>query len=233
MSFSITRTVTAERFNEVLIYLNHITSLEPEPAKEVNLDLKIMKGLFFVHLYGALEKATTDTFQYLLLDIKTLEPRNSDVILPFNVVSMARQWKSIKDRSQKGAFLQMKSFFSDIELNQFHGIDETLFASLCMNIWAKTIDEILAALGISDFILTTSERASIDELVDKRNAVAHGRESARVVGEKFRCDELRKRLNEIQNFINKLIDRLETYLNQREFLKPNAQSQYGRNLAQT
>lgn len=226
MTFASARRIAAERFNESLIYLNYISALEPNPGEPVGQEIKVMKGLFLVHLYGALEKSTTDTVQLLLTSIKSLQPKNADVILPFNVISMARHWKSIKDTKYKGAFLQMQDFFSALESNSFHGIDETLFSALLMNIWAKTIDEVVGALGISGFNLTVSDRALIDELVDKRNAVAHGRESAASVGEKYRCDELRKRLNDIQTLMTTFIDRLEVYFEQREFLQPLKQASY-------
>lgn len=226
MTFSSARKITAERFNESLIYLNYISALEPNPGEPVGQEIKVMKGLFLVHLYGALEKSATASVQLLLTSIKSLQPKNADVILPFNVISMARHWKSIKDTRYKGAFLQMQDFFLALESNSFHGIDETLFSSLLMNIWANTIDEVVGAFGISGFTLTISDRALIDELVDKRNAVAHGRESAASVGEKYRCDELRKRLNDIQVLMTTFIDRLEAYFEQREFLQPLKQASY-------
>lgn len=226
MTFASARKIAAERFNESLIYLNYISALEPNPGEPVGQEIKVMKGLFLVQLYGALEKSMTDTVQLLLTSIKSLQPKNADIILPFNVVSMARHWKSIKDTKYKGAFLQMQGFFSALESNSCHDIDETLFSALLMNIWAKTIDEVVGALGISGFTLSVSDRALIDELVDKRNAVAHGRESAASVGEKYRCDELRKRLNDIQTLMTTFIDRLEAYFDKREFLQPLKQASY-------
>ena len=226
MTFATARSVTTERFNESLIYLNYISSIEPKPGEPVGQDIKVMKGLFFVHLYGALEKSTTHSVQTLLINIKSVQPKNEDVILPFNVISMARKWKSIKDSGYKCVFTQMKDFFEALESNNFHGIDETLFSTLLQNVWSNTIDEIMGAFGISGFTLTISNRALIDELVDKRNAVAHGRESAASVGERYRCDELRKRLNEIQALTDSFIDRLEMYFVQREFVQPTKLANY-------
>lgn len=74
--------------------------------------------------------------------------------------------------------------------------------------------------------MAVSDRALIDELTDKRNAVAHGRESAASIGEKYRTDELRKRLQDIQALIFKFIDRLESYFDKREFLHPSKQALY-------
>jgi hypothetical protein len=226
MTFSSARGIASARLNESLVYLNYISSIEPSAGVPVAVDYKVMKGLFFVLLYGALEKSATESIQLLLVQIKSLEPKNEHVTTPFNVVSMARKWKSIKDKGYKGAFSQMTDFFSALESNDYLGIDETLFSDLMQNVWANTIDEVVGAFGMSGFTLTIAERVLVDELVNNRNAIAHGRESAASVGERYRCDELRRRHGDIQALINNFIDRLETYFNTREFVRPMAQAHY-------
>jgi hypothetical protein len=226
MTFASARGIASERLNESLIYLNYISSIEPTPGQPVGQDIKIMKGLFFVHLYGALEKSTTESVQLLLTKIKSLQPKNEHVTLPFNVISMARKWKSIKDKGYKGVFSQMNDFFLALESSDYHGIDESLFSDLMQNIWANTIDEVVGAFGISGFTLGISDRVLIDELVGNRNAIAHGRESAASVGERYMCSDLRKRLNDIQTLIDSFIDRLESYFDQREFVRPAMQVHY-------
>lgn len=226
MTFASARGIASVRLNESLVYLNYISSIEPKPGLPVGHDIKVMKGLFFVLLYGALEKSTTESVQLLLTKIKSLEPKNEHVTLPFNVISMARKWKSIKDRGYKGVISQMSDFFMALESPNFHGIDETLFSDLMQNIWANTIDEVVGAFGISGFTLAVADRVLIDELVGNRNAIAHGRESAASVGERYRCDDLRKRLSDIQILIDVFINRLEAYFDQREFVRPTAQVLY-------
>lgn len=218
MTFSAARKITTERLNDVLIYLNHITAVEPPPGKAVPQEVKIMRGLFYVQLYGALEKSINESLQRLLVKIGELQPKNCHVILPFNVISMSKKWKSLKGSGYNDVLSRVREFFLAIEKNEFHGIEESLFADVGQNIWAKTIDDIILALGITGFTLTVSDRALLDELVNNRNAVAHGRESPSNVGERDRCDDLRRRLNQVQTLLFLLIDRLERYLDAREFV---------------
>lgn len=226
MSFEATRRISSERLSEVLIYLNHISSVELPAGTPTGQDLKIVKGMFFVILYGALEKSTHELLQLLLLKIKVLQPKNRHVVLAFNVVSMARRWKSVKDTGYKDVFPRMSEFFSCLDSAEYLGIDETLFAGLLQNIWADTIEEVITALGVSGFTLSNADRAAIDELVENRNAIAHGRESVSSIGERYRSDDLRKKLQDIQSFIVKLIDRMELYFDQREFLLPGDRALY-------
>jgi hypothetical protein len=226
MTFASARGIASARLSESLVYLNYISSIEPKPGQPVGQDMKVMKGLFFVLLYGALEKSTAESVQLLLTKIKSLEPRNEHVTLPFNVISMARKWKSIKDKGYKGVFSQMSDFFLALESSDYHGIDESLFSDLMQNVWANTIDEVVGAFGISGFTLAISDRVLIDELVGNRNAIAHGRESAASVGERYQCADLRKKLGDIQSLIDAFIDRLEAYFDQREFVRPAVQALY-------
>lgn len=225
MSLQGARDAAQLRLNEALVYLNSISSMEVvgQPSTP---ELKVLKGLFFVLLYGAVEKSCTETVQLLLFKIKALKPKNEHVTMPFNVVTMARKWKGIKDSGHGNAFVQMKDFFEGIGSSEIHPFDETLFSSALQNVWAKTIDEVVGALGVTGFTLKISQRALIDELVDKRNAVAHGRESASSVGEKYECNTLRTKLNDIQMWIFQFIDRLELFLDQREFIHPANQCHY-------
>lgn len=232
MIFTSVRNTATERLNEVLIHLNHISELEPRPIDEIGVEnlststlsvpphVNVMKGLFFVQLYGALEKSVSDTVQILLTKIGELKPRNEHVLLHFNVVAMARKWKSIKDSGYDKAFPQMTDFFRMFSSSEYLGIDDSLFSKLLQNVWAKSLDEVSGSLGIPSF-LTREEAIIVDELVEKRNAVAHGRDSAAAIGQRYRVDVLRKRLQSIQALILKIIDRLELYFKDREFLQPS------------
>lgn len=226
MSFEPARRISSERLSEVLIYLNYISSVEQPAGIPASQDLKIVKGMFFVILYGALEKSTHELLQLLLVKIKALQPKNKHVVLAFNVISMARRWKSVKDTGYKDIFPKMSEFFSCLDSTEYLGIDETLFAGLLQNIWADTIEEVVKALGVPGFKLTIGDRAVVDELVENRNAIAHGRESVSSIGGRYRSDDLRKKLEDIQSLIVKLIDRVETYFNQREFLHPSDRALY-------
>ncbi len=219
------RNNATSRFNEANLYLVSIRSMEVA-GQSATQELKILKGLFFVLLYGAVEKSCTDAVQLLLSKIKALTPKNEHVILPFNVVTMARQWKRIKDSGHGNAFAQMKDLFAGIGSADAYAFDETLFSSTLQNVWAKTIDEVIGALGVTGFTLGTTEQALINELVDKRNAVAHGRESASSVGEKYECKDLNSKLNVIQALIFQFIDRLEIFLVNREFIDTTHRHHY-------
>lgn len=89
-------------------------------------------------------------------------------------------------------------------------LNEILFSRKLQNIWIETIEEIIAAFGMQILTLTPRTRATIDEIVGKRNAVAHGGESASYVGERHRAN-LKAKFQIAQDFMIEVIDNFEDY----------------------
>lgn len=99
-------------------------------------------------------------------------------------------------------------------------LNETTFSNSLQNIWIKTLEESLRALGIESPNLEISEKVTVNEIVDKRNAVAHGRDSAAAIGEKFRADVLRKKMDTITTVTQKIIDVTELNFTNKKYIKP-------------
>ena len=77
------------------------------------------------------------------------------------------------------------------------------------------------SFGISSFVVEPRVRTTIDELVENRNKVAHGRESALVVGERHRSKILRDKFSIVTSLIDSVIAHLEAFYNTRAFLRVN------------
>lgn len=224
--FVAVRNVANERFAEVLHNLAHISTLEPMPGEMASIELRILRGLFFVHLYGAMEKSLNELILTALCEIKSKRPKNKDFIHPFNVISLSRSWKGLKDSGYKDVFEKMACFFAKINSEDFHEFDETLFSGELQNIWAKVIEHVFMAFGITTFQLTTAQRVLIDEVVEKRNAVAHGRENAASVGERYQTDALKKKLQDIQQLVHSIINELDLYCKNKNYLILDSRSLY-------
>ena len=65
MPLSTVKNRSRERFNEVLLNLAFIESIEP--SAEPPIHVKIQRGLYYVHLYSALEKVVNETVEQALL----------------------------------------------------------------------------------------------------------------------------------------------------------------------
>ncbi len=227
MSFAAVKTTTTSRFNEVQIFLNFITSEEPNNPTEVTpADVKIMRGLFYVHLYAAIENSINELVEKSLLLINSKQVKNNHYTLIFNTISVMDKLQSLKDCSHKNFTNRSIALMHEIGSRNIRGINETAFSNQLQNIWISTVIEVYSAFGIGNPSFDPRVRATIDEIVDKRNAVAHGRESAQSIGERHRTDVLRQKLSTAQNFITQVIDDFESFYDEKRYLKPVMKKYY-------
>ena len=227
MSYQPVRDRARQNFNEVLQYLNYITSQEPDNITFVTpIEIKIMRGLFYVHLYAALEKTVNDIVQQTLIKVSSHNVKHNHYTIPFNAISLMNRLRSFKDSSYNIFIQKSTEIFEDMTCSRVSTINETAFSNNLQNVWIRTIDEVRKAFGMAPFALEPRVKATVDEVVDKRNAVAHGRENASTIGERHKTDVLRVKMDIVTNFTYQLIDEFETYYTGRYFLKPNTKRYY-------
>jgi len=213
MSFTNLRTQTRNRYNEVLIFLNYIILQEPTPPTPIPEEVKIMRGLFFVHLYGTFEKSVNGMVQktIALVDAKNVKHRH--FAMPFNTIALVNKLKSLKDSGHGKLISKAVELFEEINCIREPSLNETAFSRDLQNVWAKTITTVNDSFGIKNFTITTQERATIDELVENRNKIAHGREKPSIVGSTHMANQLKDKLDLITDFNYKMIDEFEVYFN--------------------
>lgn len=227
MPMNAVKTRTSERFNEVLIFLNYVSSLEPENSTEpVALEVKIMKGLFYVHLYSAFEKSINDTVETVLSLISSKNVKNNHLLAPVLSVVLSDKIKSLKDCGYAKIFVKSSDVFVDAASTNITPINETIFSNQLQNIWVKTIDEIFQTLGIPPLSLDIRSKTTINEVVERRNAVAHGRDSAASVGERYRVGVLREKMEIISFSTNEIISTIEDHYLSKRYIKPTVRRHY-------
>lgn len=224
MSFNIVRANSRERFSEVHINLSYIESIEPNA--EATPEIKIMRGLYYVHLYSVLEKSLNETIEQTLLLIKSKNIKNRHFSTLFNVISLNSKMQSFKQCGYKEYFDRSSDIFEGVDSESIFDISNTIFSQNLQNIWYKTIQDTIRSFGATPILVEPRVRLTIDEVVDKRNAVAHGRETPIVVGERHRCNVLRTKTQEIQMVVEQIISTFEEYIANYKFLKPSYIQEY-------
>jgi hypothetical protein len=134
--------------------------------------------------------------------------------------------QAFKESSYKSYFQKSSSVFQSIESQENFNINNTVFSKSLQNIWFATIQETLECFGLETLVIDPRVKTTVDEVVDKRNAVAHGRESASVIGQRFRSTALRNKTNDIQLVANMFLDRFETFIFDRMFIREGLRSEY-------
>ncbi len=225
----------ATRFNPVLVNLRHLESeenliyaAEIEAADKPNDEVhKIQKGLYFVHLYSAFEKSINETVERCLLYIESKGVPHQHYALPFNSIALDANLMSLKSARKDRIMERSISLFETMGCNSHTRINEAMFGAKLQNVWFDTLQQTMACFGASAIADHTGTlKTSIDEVVDKRNAVAHGRIPTDRVGERQRCDILRQRTTAVQTTLSLVIDSFEQYLSNCEFVAPQFVNNY-------
>jgi hypothetical protein len=226
MPFSGVKNRTSERFNEVQIFLNYISSLETDSSSVIPLELKIMKGLFYVHLYSAFEKSINEVIETCLLLIASKNVRFKHFSPTLLSIALSDKVKSLVDSNHQSSMTKSAEIFEASISQNIANINETALSNKLQNVWVKTINEVVKILGMEEVMISAQMKITINEIVDKRNAVAHGRDSAASIGERFRANELRDRLNLVSSATHIIIDSIEVHCEKMRYIKPSARRLY-------
>ncbi|MFW3895958.1 MAE_28990/MAE_18760 family HEPN-like nuclease [Pseudomonas bharatica] len=226
MSYEDVRSLTRERLTEVQQLLNHIVSLEPDNATAPHPpEVKILRGFFYVHLYAALEKSVNEAVQLTLRLIASLNAPSKHFEITVGTITTRGRLQAFKSCSFKAYNDNALSIFDCLESSEITKIDEAQFSDVLMNVWTNSILEVLKSFGIN-LPITPRTRTTIDELVENRNKVAHGRESALSVGERHRSHVLRDKFTITTNLIDSVILALENFYNSKTFIKISERATY-------
>ncbi|WP_067219742.1 MAE_28990/MAE_18760 family HEPN-like nuclease [Marinomonas gallaica] len=224
MPFSFVRSKSRERFSEVLVNLAFIE--HSEGLTDYSVESKIMRGLYYVHLYSALEKTVNEVIEQTILLVSQCQVKNRHYENSFNVISLNSKMQAFKQCSSKNYFSKSIELFESIESDEIFTLNNTVLAENLQNVWYKTLVETIKSFGADPINVDPRIRATIDEVVNNRNAVAHGRETPVLVGERHRAEILRRKTQDIQTVIEQFISTFEDYVNNRKYINPLHLSEY-------
>ncbi len=209
-----------ERMREVRIFLIMVNNLSTRSPTTSSPELSISKGLFFVHLYGVFEYAVTTSVQKTLAIIDSESHCVSEFKLAMlslvldskcralNSVGLAKMWQTRID------------LFSQITNTNTAKINNMIIPTDGSNIKYKQLQSIWTTLCVQDpAIPRPILQGRLEELAEHRNAIAHGRESPAIIGSRFTTSDLQKRLDDINELCIYIIDCLERYLVNKDYLK--------------
>ncbi len=227
MTFEKVRERTTSQYSEVFSFLNHIKSLEQtDPTAPQSMDLRIAKGLAYVHMYAAIEKTTNDIVTTALIEVDSIKPTTRHLKSSFQPIAVHPSLQSIRDCSSGKFFNRSANIFEAIEENELCAVNETMFGLYLQNVWIESIDEVCRCFGMKKIAISPLEKSLLNSIVENRNKVAHGRESASEVGQKHSSDHL-MRLHDLSvSFCEKLTDEFETFISTRKFVKPHFKKHY-------
>jgi hypothetical protein len=210
---------TTLRFNEVRSLLAEIKRQESTPPEADSETILILRGLFFVHLYAAFEHSVTYAVQTLLQGISTVSVPYRQLEPLFHAVALDARFSAVADTGPRRKWSVRRELLHTQYSMTGCNVNDTVFHSDLQNIWFDTLNELFSSLCIGEPVLPDPRlRGYIDEVVNSRNAVAHGRESPAIPGRK-RSPELETRLNALATVALHIVLCFERYFANRTFVE--------------
>lgn len=227
MKLEAQRNEVLSRLIEARLTLDLIIQLEAAPPAQDNPTVLSLRGLFFVHLYACLEFAVNHATQRVLTLISAYEVEYRHFSPRFHVVSMAGGFMAIRDAGRGKKWSKRIEFVDQIFSEDKCVVSAAVFSDELQNVWVKTISELFDCLGIDAPPLPDMAYAGyIDAIVDKRNAVAHGRKSASEVAAGSRSPVLKRNWEIVSETIEHIFNTLTDYLDSYQFIAAPARATY-------
>ena len=186
--------------------------LEAVPPVADPPEAKILRGLFYVHLYAALEYAVNQGVQRFLQAIDALCIPPSHLEARFFSVVLDANFNSIRNVGEEKRWSARSKLIDLQSSTQSQSINGDIFGLYLQNVWIERLDALFNCLNIHlPVVPDPSFRLYIDELVERRNAVAHGRISALGIGAARRSPELVIRFNAVSSTCIYILDCFEEH----------------------
>lgn len=200
--------------HQTITELESSDPLQPDPTRVV-----ILRGLFYVLLYGGFEFAVNQIVSATLREISGAAVDTSKLQQSFFVLALHPQLTAIESGANQAKWKRrIKLFETQVQIGPCV-IDDAMLSMYLQNINRDSLEQVFACFGISTPVVPSSRHLGyIDELVEKRRAVSHGRSGAEEVGRAYRSAELLQRLDAVLDVVAHLKNTFTIYVSQRMYL---------------
>lgn len=190
MTFASAQVEMRERFTEALAILNHIRQQAPEGFVPLDSVQKSMRGLWLVALYGAFERSANAVVEAAITEVASHGSRSVDCMPPIQSIIHYSKIQAVNDCRQHSIFDKsvnlFQAAFSSAPLAAF---DNPLVERM-QNVNGSTLSWVAGLFGLDSFTIAPADNGRLNNLRERRNAVAHGREAASEVGQRYTLDEM-------------------------------------------
>lgn len=195
--------------------------LVPLPALAATL-----RGLFYVSCYGAIEFAVTQGTQTFITFVNSLNVKHGHLELAVNSISLHAKLASVEN-SRSISWSRRRELYAPLGDASICAMPDTLFGAFVQNVRPDTIKQIFESFGI-DKPPTLEEREAsyLLEIVERRNAVSHGRMTATEAGQNKTSQNLEEMFSAVNNMAAYFLSTLEEHTASRAFIREGYRAEY-------
>lgn len=219
MSFENANIEIRDRFSEANSLLVFLNENGPQPLQPTSNNIKSLKGLWLVSIYSAVERSVNTTIEAALEVISSHGNRSIDCIASLHSIFHFNRVRSLNECGKNKLFDKSISLFEDALSESAIKVTDNPLAESLQNVDANTISWVLGLFGAPNISVPPASIGRVNALRERRNAVAHGRESASEVGERYTIDELTNIYNASDEVITSFLLNLSEHCINQNYLK--------------
>lgn len=171
------------------------------------------RGLLFVELYGTYEYAVTRAVQAALDTIRRESLNYGEIRRSVLAIVLDAQFDSAAKSGRDRLWEQRIALLSAIDDDgQVAELRDSVFPNDGSHYRAQQLTTVWQVLGIASPVVPDRKfLGRINELVDNRNAIAHGRRTAHEVGARYSIAEMEKRVSDTEAITYHVIDTVKAH----------------------
>jgi MAE_28990/MAE_18760-like HEPN len=199
------RAEVIDRFNGIESFFKAAHRLKGDAAQ-------IAKGLAFVQMYSVYEYTVCTVVQTAIDVLVSHNHSKKDLTPSLMALFLDSELTSLRDCTPKDVWDRRLKLFNQVFSDNFASVGNTVFPYDGSHFRHSHLQLIFDVLGIKR---TPAQRNRhlhrIDEVVDHRNAISHGRETAQNVGRRFSRSDILHIIKQIRSVCLLLISAIQKH----------------------
>ncbi len=219
MSFVNAERETRERFSETRSLLGELRRDAPPPLQPMTQIQKAQRGLWLVSLYAAIERSVNVCVDAALNEISAERVKSADAISSIHSIFHFPKVQSLHACGRNSIFDKTVTLLEASSSDDILATTENPLAPSLQNVDGKTMLWVLQLFGAPAMSPSPAALARTNTLRERRNAVAHGRESSADVGERYTITELENMYNAGDEVITAFASALKDHCASKSYLR--------------
>lgn len=219
MSFADAESESRERLAESTALLNHIRATSPVDFTPLDDLQKSMRGLWLVSLYGAFERAVNVTVEAAIAEISGHATKSIDCVPALHSILQYSYIAALRDCGNNRSIDKSIDLFEASFSTNPASLNDNPLAERLQNVDGSTLIWVTGIFGAPGFVMPESNKGRLSRLRERRNAVAHGREAASKVGERYTLEELARVYDAADAEITRFLFHLRDYCANRGYVR--------------
>jgi hypothetical protein len=172
----------------------------------------VARGIVFVQIYAVYEYAATTVFQIAIDKLKEHRHPMKSLSPSLSALFLDAELRSLVDGGAKQFWKRRVAIFEKAYSNEPATVANTVFPKDGSHFRKEQLQTMFMVLGIKR---TPAQRQKhllrVDEVVNHRNAVAHGRETAEAIGRRYTRAEILHIIQEMRSVCTLLVNAIRIH----------------------